>query len=111
MNKKDTKTPKLHVRKGDQVVVTAGAEKGNKGEVLRVIPKTQRAVVSGLNIVTKHVKPTAENPQGGINKVEAPIHVSNLMLLENDEPTRTGRRVNEETGKIERYSKKTGEAI
>ena len=102
--------PKLKIKKGDQVVVIAGAYKGNKGEVLEVLPKKNRAVVEQINLVKKHQKPTNENP-GGINEMAAPIHISNLMLVDpkTGEPTRIGRKV--ENGKIVRYSKKSGEIL
>ena len=103
---------KLHVRKGDTVKVIAGNSKGKTGVVLEVIPAKDRAVVEGVNIVTKHVKPSATNPEGGINKSEAAIHISNLMLIDpaKGEPTRTGRKL-DENGKLQRYSKKTGEIV
>lgn len=103
---------KLHVRKGDTVKVIAGNSKGKTGVVLEVIPAKDRAVVEGVNVVTKHVKPSATNPEGGINKSEAAIHISNLMLVDpaKGEPTRTGRKL-DENGKLQRYSKKTGEIV
>lgn len=103
---------KLHLKKGDSVQVIAGEYKGEQGKVLEVLPAKSRAIVEGVNVVTKHVKPSAANPQGGITEEEAPIHISNLMVLDpkSGEPTRVGRRVNEE-GKIERYSKSSGEVL
>lgn len=108
----EKKMKKLHVRKGDTVKVIAGNSKGKTGVVLEVIPAKDRAVVEGVNIVTKHVKPSATNPEGGINKSEAAIHISNLMLIDpaKGEPTRTGRKL-DENGKLQRYSKKTGEIV
>lgn len=108
----EKKMKKLHVRKGDTVKVIAGNSKGKTGVVLEVIPAKDRAVVEGVNIVTKHVKPSATNPEGGINKSEAAIHISNLMLVDpaKGEPTRTGRKL-DENGKLQRYSKKTGEIV
>lgn len=102
---------KFHIRKGDNVQVIAGNSKGATGRVIRMIPKQNRAVVEGVNMVSKHQKPSASNPQGGIVKMEAPIHISNLMLVDPKEnvPTRVGRRV--EDGKIVRYAKKSGEVI
>jgi len=102
--------PKLKIKKGDQVMVIAGAYKGRKGEVLQIIPSKNRAVVEEINIVKKHQKPTNDNP-GGINEMAAPIHISNLMLIDpkSGEPTRVGRKVVD--GKIQRYSKKSGEII
>lgn len=103
---------KLHIKKGDTVYVNAGNDKGKTGRVLRVLVSKNRAVVEGLNMVSKSAKPSAKHPQGGIIKMEAPIHVSNLNLLDpkSGKPTRVGRRKNEE-GKTVRYSKKTGEEI
>ena len=101
---------KLHIKKGDTVYVNAGNDKGKTGRVLRVLVSKNRAVVEGLNMVSKSAKPSAKHPQGGIIKMEAPIHVSNLNLLDpkSGKPTRVGRRKNEE-GKTVRYSKKSGE--
>ena len=103
---------KLHIKKGDTVYVNAGNDKGKTGRVLRVLVSKNRAVVEGLNVVSKSAKPSAKHPQGGIIKMEAPIHVSNLNLLDpkSGKPTRVGRRKNEE-GKTVRYSKKSGEEI
>ena len=103
---------KLHIKKGDTVYVNAGNDKGKTGRVLRVLVSKNRAVVEGLNMVSKSAKPSAKHPQGGIIKLEAPIHVSNLNLLDpkSGKPTRVGRRKNEE-GKTVRYSKKSGEEI
>ncbi|MBR9922165.1 MAG: 50S ribosomal protein L24 [Bacteroidetes bacterium] len=103
-------SPKLHLKKGDKVVVIAGANKGATGEILEMIPEKNRAVVDNVNIVKKHTKPMGENP-GGINEVPAPIHLSNLMLIDpkSGEPTRVGRK--EVDGKLVRYSKKSGEII
>lgn len=103
---------KLHIKKGDQVYVNAGKDKGKTGKVLEVIVDKQRAVVEGVNYVSKHTKPNAKNPQGGIEKIEAPIHISNLQPLDpkSGKPTRVGRRLNEE-GKLVRYAKKSGEEI
>ena len=103
---------KLHIKKGDTVYVNAGNDKGKTGRVLRVLVSKNRAVVEGLNMVSKSAKPSAKHPQGGIIKMEAPIHVSNLNLLDpkSGKPTRIGRRKNDE-GKTVRYSKKSGEEI
>lgn len=102
---------KFHIRKGDNVQVVAGNSKGQTGRVIRMIPKQNRAVVEGVNMVSKHQKPSASNPEGGIVKMEAPIHISNLMLVDPKEntPTRIGRRL--EDGKMVRYAKKSGEVI
>ena len=102
---------KLHVKKGDTVKVIAGDDKGSVGRVLKVYPEKNRAIVEGVNIVKKHTKPNAKNTQGGIVEKEAPIHISNLMVMENNTPTRIGRRIDEKTGKLVRYSKKSGEVI
>ena len=103
---------KLHIKKGDTVYVNAGNDKGKTGRVLRVLVSKNRAVVEGLNMVSKSAKPSAKHPQGGIIKMEAPIHVSNLNLLDpkSGKPTRIGTRKNDE-GKTVRYSKKSGEEI
>ena len=101
---------KFHIKKGDTVVVIAGADKGSKGEVLEMLPKRNRAIVAGVNMVTKHKKPTENDPGGRIEQ-ESSIHISNLMLVDpkTGEPTRIGRRL--EDSKLVRYSKKTGETI
>lgn len=99
---------KLHVKKGDLVKVISGNSKGKEGKITLVYPDKQKAVVEGINVVTKHLKPTAQNPNGSIEKKEAPIHISNLMVIDpsNGQPTRIGRKLNKE-GKLQRYSKKT----
>lgn len=103
---------KLHIKKGDNVVVVTGNSKGQKGKVLEVIRKTNRAIVEGANMVKKHTKPNAANPQGGIIEQEAPVHISNLMLVDpkSGEATRIGRK-KDANGKLVRYSKKSGEEI
>ena len=103
---------KLHIKKGDTVYVNAGEDKGKTGRVLKVLISKNRAVVEGINMVTKATKPNAKNPQGGLVKMEAPIHVSNLQLLDpkSGKPTRVGYKVNED-GKTVRISKKSGEEI
>jgi large subunit ribosomal protein L24 len=103
---------KLHIKKGDTVVVIAGNNKGKKGRVLEVITEKERALVEGVNMMKKSTKPNAKSPQGGIIEKEAPVHISNLMLFDakTGKPTRVGRRLNEE-GKLVRYSKKSGEEI
>ena len=103
---------KLHIRKGDTVLVIAGDDKGKKGTVLEVLLDKNRAVVEGINIVTKHTKPSAGKPEGGLKKTEAAVHVSNLQLVNpaTDKPTRIGRKLNDKN-KLQRYSKKTGEFI
>lgn len=101
---------KFHIKKGDTVVVIAGADKGSRGEVLEMLPKKNRAIVADVNMVTKHKKPTENDPGGRIEQ-ESSIHISNLMLVDpkTGEPTRIGRRL--EDSKLVRYSKKTGETI
>lgn len=103
---------KLHIKKGDTVIVISGESKGQQGRVLEVDRKKERAIVEGVNLVSKHQKPNAAYPQGGIIKKEAPVHISNLMLLDpkTGKPTRIGRKLNSE-GKLVRYSKKSGEEI
>jgi large subunit ribosomal protein L24 len=103
---------KLHIKKGDMVYVNAGDNKGETGKVLQVLPADNKAIVEGLNLVSKHTKPNSKNPQGGIIKQEAPIHLSNLQVLDpqTGKATRVGRRKNDD-GKIVRYSKKSGEEI
>ena len=103
---------KLHITKGDTVRVIAGDSKGQQGKVLKVEVSKSRAIVEGVNLIKKATKPNAKNPQGGIVEQEAPIHVSNLQLLDpkSGKPTRVGRRKNAE-GKLVRYAKKSGEEI
>lgn len=106
------KHAKFHIRRGDKVRVIAGNHKGAEGEVKQMLRNKQRAIVDGVNMITRHVKPSAENPEGGIKKVEAGIHLSNLMLVDpkTGEATRIGRR-KDENGKLRRYSRKTNEFI
>lgn len=103
---------KFHIKKGDTVVVISGEDKGKEGKVVEVITADSRAIVEGVNIISKHTKPNAKNPQGGIVKVEAPINICKLMLVNpaTGKPTRIGRKRSAE-GKLVRYSKKTGEEI
>lgn len=112
MERKNNKQPKLHIRKGDTVKVIAGNSRGKTGVVLEVVSAKNRAFVEGINVVTKHVKPSAQKPEGGIEKTEASIHVSNLMVVDpsNGEASRLGRKLNDDN-KLQRYSKKTGEFI
>lgn len=101
--------PKSKIKTGDKVIVISGNDKGKEGEVLRVFPEDNRAIVSGVRMVTKHRKPT-QTTEGGIVKMEARIHISNLMLVDaSGKATRVGRR--EEGGKLVRYSKKSGQTI
>ena len=104
---------KLKIKKNDIVVVITGISKGTQGKVVKIFPKVNRAIVEGVNLISKHTKPNAANPQGGIIKQEAKIHVSNLMLIDPKigEKTKVGRKRDEKSGKIIRFSKKTGEVI
>ena len=104
---------KLKIKKNDIVVVLAGTSKGKEGKVIKVIPSTNRAIVEGVNMVSKHTKPNAANPQGGIIKQESTIDISNLMLVDpkSGKPTRLGRKIDEKTGKLIRFSKKSREVI
>ncbi|MBL6662239.1 MAG: 50S ribosomal protein L24 [Flavobacteriaceae bacterium] len=100
----------MKIRKGDTVRVITGSHKGAEGEVLRISKEDNKAVVEGVNLVKKHNKPNAQNPQGGITEKEAPIHISNLSLLTTEgKTTRVGYRMEEGT-KV-RYAKKTDEVI
>ncbi len=103
---------KLHIKKGDTVFVNSGESKGQQGRVLEVIRKSDRAIVEGINLVSKSTKPNAKSPQGGILKKEASVHISNLMVVDpaTGKPTRIGRKANGE-GRLVRYSKKSGEEI
>ena len=103
---------KLHIKKGDMVQVIDGDNKGQQGKVLKVEVSKQRAIVEGVNICKKATKPNAQNPQGGIIEKEAPIHVSNLMVLDpkSGKPTKVGRKADAK-GKLVRYAKKSGEEI
>ncbi|NMC99358.1 MAG: 50S ribosomal protein L24 [Bacteroidales bacterium] len=102
----------MHIKKGDTVIVIAGDSKGQEGRVLSVNYEKNTAIVEGVNLVSKHTKPNAKSPQGGILKKEAPIHVSNLMLKDpsTGKPTRIGRRLNNDN-KLVRIAKKSGEEI
>lgn len=104
---------KLNIKKNDTVKVIAGDSKGQEGKVLSIDRAKSRAFVEGVNLVSKSTKPDAKNPQGGIVKKEASIHISNLMLIEasTGKPTRVGRRLDEKSKNIVRYSKKSGEVI
>lgn len=107
-----TQATKLHIRKGDKVKVLSGNYKGKEGEVLEVNKDKYRAIVKGVNMVSKHIKPSASNPNGGIEKTEASIHISNLMVIDpaTGEATRVGRKA-DENGKLVRYNKKSGGVI
>ncbi len=103
---------KLHIKKGDVVFVNAGDNKGKQGRVLEVLVKKSKAIVEGINMVSKHTKPNAKAQQGGIIKKEAPVHISNLNLIDpaSGKPTRIGRKLNDKS-QLVRYSKKSGEEI
>ena len=104
---------KIKLKKNDIVVVLAGTSKGQEGKIIKIIPSTNRAIVEGVNMVSKHTKPNAANPQGGIIKQEASMNISNLMLVDpkSGKPTRVGRRRDEKIGKLVRFAKKSGEVI
>ncbi len=112
MERKFNSQTKLHVKKGDMVQVITGNDKGKKGRVVEVKTDSLRAIVEGINIVSRHTKPNAQNQNGGIIKKEAPVHISNLMVVDKSgKATRIGRKENEE-GKLVRFSKKSsGEII
>ena len=112
MEKKNTKPAKLKIRKGDLVKVIAGDSKGSQGKIVEVIIEKNRAIVEGANMVSKHTKPNAANPNGGIIKQEAAIHISNLALVDpkTGATTRVGRKLND-AGKLVRVAKKSGEEI
>ena len=102
---------KLKIKKGDIVKVIAGESRNSKGKVLEELPEKQKALVEGCNLVSKSTKPNAKNPNGGIIQKEAPIHISNLMVVDaKGNATRVGRKLNDK-GKLVRYSKKSGEEI
>ena len=112
MRKKSHLTSKLHIKKGDSVKVLSGNYRNKQGKVLQVFPKDYKALVEGVGIIYKHRKPSAQHPQGGIEKREAPIHISKLMLVDpaTGQATRVGRK-RDQDGKLQRYAKKTGELI
>ncbi len=103
---------KFHIKKGDTVYVITGESKGQQGRVLDVMTKEGKAIVEGVNIVARHTKPNAKHTQGGIIRKEAPINITNLMLVDpsTGNPTKVGRRRNDKNILV-RYSKKTGEEI
>ncbi len=115
MSRKYNTQKKLHVKKGDNVLVIAGNDKGQRGRVLMVNPKKERVLVEGINMKTHHEKPSQDNPQGGRLKREASIHISNIMVIDptTDEPSRMGRkRIEEEGGgRWVRYAKNSGEIL
>ena len=112
-NLNTTMQAKLHIKKGDSVQVIAGDSKNQTGVILSIDRVKSRAIVEGVNLVSKHTKPNAQYPQGGIVKQEASVHISNLMLIESStgKATRIGRKLDDKSNKLIRYSKKTGEVI
>ncbi|WP_299452336.1 50S ribosomal protein L24 [uncultured Microscilla sp.] len=106
MERKKNKQPKLHLKKGDKVKVIAGNSRGKEGDVLEVIIEKNRVVVEGVNMIKKHLKPSANNPQGSIQEIEGSIHISNLMVIDpaSGEPRRSGKK-RDENGKLQRYFK------
>ncbi|MDP3353073.1 MAG: 50S ribosomal protein L24 [Flavobacteriaceae bacterium] len=100
---------KLKIKTGDKVRVMAGDHRGEEGKVIKVLIETNKAIVEGVNMISKHTKPSANSPQGGIVKKEAALHISNLMLVEDGKTTRVGYR--NEDGKKVRFSKKSDKAI
>ena len=102
---------KLHIRKGDEVIILTGKDKGQKGKVLKVFVKEQKALVEGANMVSKSTKPSAKHPQGGIIKQEAPIHISNLNLIDPKSGKATRISIKHEGKNVIRIAKKSGEEI
>jgi len=103
---------KLHIKKGDIVVVISGNSRGEQGKVLFVEAEKRKAIVEGVNMMSKHTKPNTQNPKGGIVQKEGYIDISNLKVVDGSgKPTRIGRKLDEKTNKSVRYSKKTGEVI
>jgi len=101
---------KLHIKVGDTVKIISGESSGQEGKILTIDRKKNRAIVEGVNIIKKHEKPSAANPEGGIVEKESSIHISNIMIVSDGDASRIGRKANEE-GKMVRYSKKTGKEI
>ena len=102
---------KFHIKKNDTVIVLAGEDKGKTGKVLKVLVEKERAIVEGVNFVNKSTKPNAKNPQGGFEKVEAPIHISNLSLIDPKSGKATRVAIKREGKKVVRIAKKSGEEI
>ena len=102
---------KLHIKKNDTVIVLTGEDKGKTGKVLKVLVEKERAIVEGVNFVNKSTKPNAKNPQGGFEKVEAPIHISNLSLIDPKSGKATRIAIKREGKKVTRIAKKSGEVI
>ncbi|MGL4630622.1 MAG: 50S ribosomal protein L24 [Leadbetterella sp.] len=112
MERKFNKQPKLHVKTGDQVTVIAGNSKGKSGKVIEVLVKKNRVRIEGLSMIKKHIKPSAQSPQGEIKELEGSVHISNVMVNDpsTGKPTRTGRKLND-AGKLQRFSKSSGKFI
>jgi large subunit ribosomal protein L24 len=102
---------KFKLKKGDTVRVISGESKGQEGKILEVLTKKDRVLVEGVNMISKHTKPNAKSPQGGIVKQEGAVHISNVMLVEAGKTVRVGKKLDEKTGKMVRISKKTKEVI
>jgi len=100
---------KFKIKTGDNVRVIAGEHKGEEGKIVKMLLEKNRAIVEGVNMVSKHKKPSATSPQGGIEKIEAPLHISNLMLVENGKTVRVGYKI--EDGKKIRFSRKSNKSI
>ena len=101
---------KTKLKKGDNVIVVSGKDKGKSGSILSIFPSKNKAIVKGINIVKKHARPTQDNPQGGIMEKEASIHISNIMLVVSGKPTRVGFK-SLDNGKKVKFAKTTGEVI
>jgi len=112
MRRKHNSIPKLHLKKGDKVIVLSGNDKGKTGDVLEVLPKERRVIVDGVNVRKKHQKPSAQDPEGGIKSIALSIDISNVAFVDpkSGEPTRVGRK-QDNNGKLVRYAKKSGEVI
>lgn len=103
---------KMKIKQGDEVIVLTGRDKGSKGSILKVLPEERKVIVQGINVVTKHQKPSQANPQGGIQKIEKPIHASNVALVDpkEDKPTRVGYKFLKDGRKV-RVAKRSGETV
>ncbi|MCP9766993.1 50S ribosomal protein L24 [Lacihabitans sp. LS3-19] len=112
MERKFNKQPKLHVKSGDTVEVIAGNSKGKRGKIVEVLVKKNRVVVEGVNMIKKHIKPNAQNPQGEIKELEGSIHISNVLVVDpsTGKPSRIGRKLND-AGNLQRFSKASGKFI
>jgi large subunit ribosomal protein L24 len=110
MERKYNKQQKLHVKTGDTVIVISGNSKGKTGVIKQILVEKQRVIVENVNLVTKHLKPNANSPQGSIEKVEGSVHISNVQIFEDGKAVRIGRKLNE-NGKLQRYSKASGKFV